>query len=286
MSKIMILTDSGADIPKEIIDELGITVISFDVSFDGENFKELDKPILEFYDMMNKSDGIPKTFPLYSEEFYKVYQKLYNEGYTDVITVLINSKGSETFESSLKAKKLFYERSPKAEMRIFSIDSHCYSMSYGYAVIQAAKMVKDGADANQIVSYLEEWFNYCAIYVVPKTLKYAKKSGRISGAVATIGDLFRIKPVIQFADSTSVTVDKIIGDRNVVDKLVDLVVPRMANDSPYVIIHGNNYNFAQEIEKHIFKRTGKEAAMYARIGCVVSANIGPDMVGVVIKRKR
>lgn len=286
MSKTIILTDSGCDIPKEMIDELGIRVLPFEISFSGQTFHEIvDKSTLEFYDMMSKDDSIPKTFPLYTKDFSNEYQKLYNEGYTDVITVLINSKGSETFSNAVTAKKNFYERNPNAEMKIFNIDSRCYTMSYGYAVIEAAKKLKNGAEPDEIVSYLNNWFSKCAIYVVPHTLKYAKKSGRISSAVAVIGDILKIKPIIEFADHKSEMVDKIIGEKNVVKKLCDCVIRHIAPDTPYVIIHGRDYAFAREIEKELYKLIGVQAEMYARIGCVVSSNIGADMVGVVIRRK-
>lgn len=286
MSKTVILTDSGCDIPREVVDELGIVIMPFEVSFGGQTFREMyDKSTQEFYDMMSKDDGIPKTYPLYTEEFTKMYQKLYNEGYSDIITVLINSKGSETFNNSIKAKDNFYSRHPNANVKIHNIDARCYSMSYGYAVVEGAKMLRNGAEVNEIVHYLEEWFKKCAIYVVPHTLKYARKSGRVSSAVALVGDILKIKPIIQFADYKSEMVDKIIGEKNIVKKLCDCVVSNMAQGSPYTIIHGRNYAFATSIEKELFQRTGRGAEMYARIGCVVSANIGADMVGVVVRRR-
>lgn len=286
MSKTVILTDSGCDIPRELIDELGIVIIPFEVSFCGQTFREIyDKSTQEFYDMMSEDESIPKTYPLYTEEFTKMYQKLYNEGYTDIITVLINSKGSPTFDNSVTAKENFYSRYPNANMRIHNIDSRCYTMAYGYAVIEAAKMLKDGAETDEIVWYLNDWFKKCAIYVVPKTLKYARKSGRVSSAVAVVGDILKIKPIIEFADYKSEMVDRIMGEKNVVKKLCDCVVSNMAQSSPYTIIHGSDYTFATEIEKELYNRTGRQAEMYAKIGCVVSANIGSDMVGVVVKRR-
>lgn len=286
MSKTVILTDSGCDIPREIIDELGIVVMPFTVSFGGQNFHEIyEKSTQEFYDMMSRDESIPKTYPLHTKEFTQMYQKLYNEGYTDIITVLINSKGSETFDNSLEAKDNFYSKYPNANVMIYNIDSRCYTMSYGYAVVEAAKMLKDGVEAEEIVKYLNDWFRKCAIYVVPHTLKYARKSGRVSSAVAFVGDILKIKPIIEFADYKSEMVDKVIGDKNVVKKLCDCVVKNMSQSSPYIIIHGRDYAFATEVEKELFKRTGREAKMYARIGCVVSANIGADMIGVVVRRR-
>ncbi|MCM1132481.1 MAG: DegV family protein [Ruminococcus flavefaciens] len=286
MSKTVILTDSGCDIPLELAEELGIVIMPFEISFSGQTFRELyDKSIQEFYEMMSKDDGIPKTFPLYTEDFTKMYQKLYNEGYTDIIAVLINSKGSETFGNAVKARDNFAQRYPKANVKINVVDSHGYGIAYGYAVVEAAKKLRDGAEAYEIIKYLNDWFAKCAIYIVPHTLKYARKSGRVSSAVALIGDILKIKPIIEFADYKSEMIEKIRGEKNIVGRLCDCVSSRMDSNSPYVIFHGQDFAFAREIEKELFKRTGREAEMYARAGCVVSANIGPEMVGVLIRRR-
>ena len=53
MSKIIILTDSCCDLPKETIEELGIKVLPFTLTVNGESFREIfDKSTQEVYDLM------------------------------------------------------------------------------------------------------------------------------------------------------------------------------------------------------------------------------------------
>ena len=223
MSKIMILTDSCCDLPKETIEELGITVLPFEITFCGETFREIfDKSTQEFYEMMAKSDEIPKHSQLSPLTFEETYTKLYKEGYTDVISVSINSEGSGTFNNSIIGKNDFYEKNPDAKMRIFNIDSRCYTVFYGYPIMEAVKKIRKGAEAEDIVAYLEDWFNICAIYAVPYNLKYARKSGRISAAAAFAGELLGLKPIIEFADNKTATVEKIRGEKSIVLKLADV----------------------------------------------------------------
>ena len=288
MNKIAILTDSCCDLPKETIKELGIKVLPFTLTVNGESFREIyDKSTQEFYELLENTDEIPKHAQINPTVFEEAYKELFEQGYTDVISVSINSKGSGTFNNSVIAKNDFFDNNPEAEgrMRIFNIDSKCYTLFYGYPVMEAAKKVRRGAEPEEIVAYLEDWFDVCAIYAVPFTLKYAKKSGRISAAKAFAGELLGLKPVIMFADGNTETVDKIRGEKNIVPKLVEIIEKNMTPQTPYIMLHGRDDTVAKEVEKELAKKTCKKAEMFGSIGAVVTSNIGPDLVAVVIRRK-
>lgn len=286
MSKIMILTDSCCDLSKETIEELGITVLPFELSVGGQTFREIfDKSTQEVYDLMATTDEIPKHSQISPLTFEETYKSIYDKGYTDIICVSINSQGSGTFNNANIAKNNFFENNPDAKIRIFNVDSKCYTIFYGYPIMESVKKIRRGAEAEEIVAYLEDWFNVCGIYAVPYNLKYARKSGRISAAAAFAGELLGLKPIILFADGTTETVDKIRGEKNIVSKLVDCVEKNMTPQTPYIMVHGRDTALAKEVEKEIIKRTGRKAELYNPIGAVVAANIGPDLVGVLVRRK-
>ena len=286
MSKIMILTDSCCDLSKETIEELGITVLPFELSVGGQTFREIfDKSTQEVYDLMATTDEIPKHSQISPLTFEETYKSIYDKGYTDIICVSINSQGSGTFNNANIAKNNFFENNPDAKLRILNVDSKCYTIFYGYPIMEAVKKIRRGAEAEEIVAYLEDWFNVCGIYAVPYNLKYARKSGRISAAAAFAGELLGLKPIILFADGTTETVDKIRGEKNIVSKLVDCIEKNMTPQTPYIMVHGRDTALAKEVEKEIIKRTGRKAELYNPIGAVVAANIGPDLVGVLVRRK-
>ncbi len=288
MSKIMILTDSCCDLPLETIQELGIKVLPFKLTVNGETFREtFDKTNQEIYDIMSKTDEIPKHAMINPIEFEEAYKEIYDQGYTDIISVSINSKGSGTYNNSLIAKNDFFENNPEAKgkIKIYNLDSKCYTVFYGYPIMEAVKKIRKGADAKEIVAYLEDWFNVCGIYVVPYNLKYARKSGRISAAAAFAGELLGLKPIILFADGNTEIVEKIRGEKNIVPKLVDCAEKNMTPQTPYLIIHGRDNTLAKEIEKELIKRTGRKAEMFGSIGAAVASNIGPDVVAVLVRRK-
>ncbi|MDE6849169.1 MAG: DegV family protein [Ruminococcus sp.] len=288
MSKIMIVTDSCCDLEKKTIEELGITVLPFTLTLGDESFREIfDKSTQEVYEMMFHTDEIPKHSQISPVTFEETYKELYEQGYTDIISVSINSQGSGTYNNSIIGKNDFFENNPdaKGKIRIFNLDSKCYTIFYGYPIMEAVKKIRKGAEAEDIVAYFEEWFDVCAIYAVPYNLKYARKSGRISAAAAFAGELLGLKPIIEFADNGTKTIDKIRGEKNIVSKLVDCVEKRMTPQTPYIIIHGQDMTLAKEVEKELSKKVGRKAEMFNPIGAVVASNIGPNLVAVLIRRK-
>ena len=288
LQKIKILTDSGCDLPIEMIKEYGISVLPFEITLGGKTFREIfDKSTDEFYEMLSMTDEVPKHSQISPTRFVEAYENLFSKGATDIICVSINSAGSGTFNNAIIAKEDFFELHPEAKnkLRIFNIDARSYSIFYGYPIIEAVKKIRKGAEPEDIVAFLEEWFNVCAMYAVPINLKYARRSGRISAAKAFAGELLGLKPIIEFADNATETVDKIRGEKNIVPKLVECVEKRMTPQTPYIMICGKDDSLAKEVEKELTKRTGRKAEMTAHIGGVVTSNIGPDLVAVLIRRK-
>lgn len=269
MQKILIMTDSACDLDKETIAEIGIKVIPFTITFGDKSFKEIfDKSTLEVYDMMENFSDIPKTAQITSSELEENFTEAYNKGYTDIIYVSINSKGSASFNNSLMAKGSFFENHPEAKgkLRIYNIDSKCYTGVYGYPIGEAVKKIRKGEKAEDIAAYFEEWFNAAAVYAVPMSLKYAKKSGRISAAAAFAGEMLGLKPLIEFADGDTSTVEKIRGEKNIIPRMLACLESRIVPQSPYMMVCGKSDALARELERELAKKCGRKAEAYYRVG--------------------
>ena len=237
---------------------------------------------------MDNSSEIPKTSQVTQFEFLKAYKEAYSEGYTDIIYMSISATASKTYENSIMAKNMFFDEVPEAKGKIdiYVVDSKGYTAMYGYPLLEASKKVKKAdANAKDIVAYLEEWASKSAAYFVPMTLKYAKKSGRISAAAAFAGELLGIKPIIQMADGGSKIMTKIRGDKNIIPKLMECIEAEMTPQTPYVMLMGKNDTLAKQLEKEMIKKFGYKAEYYAKIGASISANAGNDLVGVACRRK-
>jgi len=289
MQKILIMTDSACDLELAELKKSGIKLMSFNIMIDDLSFREItEKTKDEVYQLMDNSTGIPKTSQVTAFEFQEAYKEAYNQGYTDIIYMSISATASKTYENSIMARDMLFEELPEAKnkIKIYIIDSKGYTAMYGYPLLEAAKKAgKPDADAKEIVSYLEDWANRSAAYFIPMTLKYAKKSGRISAAAAFAGELLGIKPIIQMADGGSKIMSKVRGDKNIIPKLMECIEAEITPQTPYVILMGKNDSLARQLEKEMIKKFGYKAEYYCKIGAAIAANAGNDLVGIACRRK-
>ncbi len=287
MQKAVIMTDSACDLTKEQIEELGIKLLPFTITLGDKSFKEiLDKSTLEVYDMMENFSDIPKTAQITQFEFEENYNELYSQGYTDIIYVSINAKGSATYNNSIMAKNSFFENHPEAKdkLNIYNLDSQCYTGVYGYPITEAVKKLNKGESVDSVVAYFKEWFESVVVYAVPMTLKYARKSGRISAAAAFAGEMLGLKPIIEFSDGTTTTVEKVRGEKNIIPRMMACLEKNMVPQTPYMMVSGKSDALARELEKEIVKKFGRKAEAYYRVGAAVAANIGTELVGVICRK--
>lgn len=289
MAKIKLITDSASDITKEYSERYGIDVQGFPITVGDKSFRDGDIPKEEYYDLIDASAELPVHSQLTVFEFGELFEKYAEEGYEDIFFISINAHGSATYQNACKARDDFFEAHPDkaGALRIRVLDSTSYSGTYGYPVIQAAKMIEEGSSADDIEKYLTDWFKVCEVYLAAYTLRYVKKSGRISAAAAFAGELLGLKPVILLKGEGTKVVAKPRGEQNVVPKLADVACGRMEKDSPYIIIGGRDLNRADELAKELTKRLGYPPVdITFRVGGAIAANSGPDMVAVAFKAKQ
>ncbi|MBE6860795.1 MAG: DegV family protein [Ruminococcus sp.] len=287
MQKILIMTDSACDLEPDVIKSLDIKVLPFNIAIDDLSFKEgVDKSKKEVYELMESSDSIPKTAQITSFEFEEAYKEAFEKGYTHIIYVSISASASATHSNAIMAINNFFEENPDAKnkLEIKVIDSKGYTGMYGYPLIEAAKKVAKGADAESVIAYIEEWCSCVTAYFVPMTLKYAKKSGRISAAAAFAGELLGLKPIIEMIDGASIIHEKIRGEKNIIPKLMAQIEKVMTPQTPYVMLTAKDDTLAKELEKEMIKKYGYKAEYYSHVGAAVAANAGPDLVGVAFRK--
>lgn len=288
MSKIQIMTDSASDISYADEQKYFISVIPFPITLGDKTYtSRVDFDNDQFFSLMAQYDEIPKTSQITPFQFQEIYLREAQAGVTDLILVLINSKGSSTYDNSVQAIDLFYEEYPeyRDSFHIHSIDGMGYNALYGSPVVHAAKLCVDGAKVEEILQYLTDILPRRQIYFGIYDLKYAAKSGRIPTAAAFIGTKLNLKPVMKIADCSITTAAKCRGERKLVEKVAEMSVADMEPGTPYEIVYGNDATCLEELRCLMVQQLGYEPAATYQIGAAVAANSGPRVVGVSFTRK-
>lgn len=288
MSTIQIMTDSASDISVEDEKAYDIDIIPFPITLGGKSYtSRIDFNNEEFFDLMKQCDDIPTTAQITPFQFVEIYTKQAEKGVEDLILVLINSKGSSTYDNAVQAIDAFYDEHPeyKDTFRIHCFDGLGYNSIYGAPVVKAAKMNQEGASAQEIVDYITNILPRRQIYFGIYDLKYAGKSGRIPSAAAFVGSKLNIKPVMNIFDREITTAAKCRGEKKLIEKVADLALQDMAIGEPYEVLYGDNPEDCEKIAKLMEEKVGYPHSGVYQIGAAVAANAGPRVVGVGFNRK-
>lgn len=289
MRKIQIMTDSASDISCADEKKYGISVIPFPIMLGGKTYtSRVDFDSEQFFHLMEEYDEIPKTAQITPFQFMEIYLREAQAGVTDLILVLINSKGSSTYSNSVQAIELFYEEHPEYRnvLHIHSFDGMGYNALYGSPVVYAARMCSEGAALEEILQYLTETLPRRQIYFGIYDLRYAAKSGRIPTAAAFLGTALNMKPVMKIFDNGITTAAKCRGERKLVEKVAEMSIADMEPGTPYELIYGNDTACLEELKRLMAQRLGYEAAAVYQIGAAVAANAGPRVVGAAFTGKK
>ena len=286
MTKIKISTDSTADIPQSFCEELNISVLPLTVVADEKEYRDgVDITPQEFYRIIDASKKLPVSSQVASVLYTELFKETWKAGYTDLIQVTINSKGSGTYQAAVLSRDLFYEEHPEAreQLSIHIIDSQTYSMAYGIGVIEGAQLVRQGASVAEVIAHIEEWLAHTRPLFVPLNLRCVKKSGRISPAAAFAGDAIGLKPLITFEEGEARIIGKVRGERKAIAALVEQCQKERRPGTNYALVYGSNQEAFSALKEACAQVMDRPPIAEYPVGCVIAINTGPDMIGILYR---
>lgn len=281
MGKIRIVTDSTADIPQHLVEELGIHVVPLKVHFGQETYYDgVDIGPDEFYPKLQGSDVFPSTSQPSPVDFVEVYKKL-NEGAenVEVLSIHISSALSGTFQSANLAKNMLEE-----QVDVHVIDSKKASYAFGIIVVEVAKAAQAGKSVEECIQLAEKMIDDLTVYFLVDTLEFLQKGGRIGKAASVVGSLLNIKPILSIDNEGGIfSKDKIRGSKKALSKVIQLFKEQYG-DAPIRI--GVCHAVAEEEANKVLSQLQSEFNVVdhviTSIGPVVGAHVGPKTLGIMI----
>ena len=283
MEKIFIFTDSASDLPRSLVEQYQIHILPVLLTHEGRTFREYyDTTPQEYWKLLSTSKEIPTTAQITPPAYLELYQKAHAEGYTHVLGVLINGKGSGCYQSACMARQLFHEETGD-DMTIELVDSEIYTMMYGRTVVEAAQMRDKGAAFTDIVAHVRAHLLCSEAVMGVYSLNYLKRSGRISGGAAFVGEALGLRPVCHVYDGGVKVCGKARGDKKLLAAVLDMVKKRAVAPEKQTagLLHGDlDAALIDEIETEIYK-LGFAAVERWEIGASVITNAGPKAFAVM-----
>jgi DegV family protein with EDD domain len=278
---VKIVTDSTADLPQGLADELDIAVVPLKVHFGEEEFLDwIDLDSDAFFTKLKASEVMPRTSQPSPGDFEAVYRRVGEDG-DAIISLHISAQLSGTYQSGTIAKSML----EGADIEV--VDTKVTSMGLGIVVIEAARAAKAGKSKEEIMAYVYEQLSRVKIFFGVDTLEYLQKNGRIGKAAALLGGLLNVKPLLTLVDGGIVPKEKVRGRSKLQERLVSLIAEEFGSDvkGQVVILHGNDLEGALKLKEKIESTYNFSELIISSIGAVIGTHTGPGVLGVVILPK-
>ena len=216
---VKIVTDSVADLPSQVAQELGITVIPLNVRFGEEVYRDgIDLTTDQFYERLAHSKILPVTSVPSPATFAEAYDRLAQET-DEILVITLTSKLSGTHEVALQSVDLM-----KRKCRVEVVDSQWAVMAEGFMVIAAARAAQAGAGLAKLLDLTHRNINRVGMLAAFDTLEYLKRGGRIGKAQALLGSIININPLITLRDGVVEPAGRTRSRAKAIDHLYQFVV--------------------------------------------------------------
>lgn len=272
---IKIVTDSTADVPKELLERYDIPVVPINIQFGMETYQEgidIDRPTF----FRKLEEAMPTSSQPAPGQLVDVYRELAEDGHS-IISIHVTSKHSGTCQSATLAKSML----PEAEIEIF--DTLSISIGTGYQVLAAARAAEEGKSMGEIIQTLEGIRSRMYLYLTPATLKYLQKSGRVGRLAAALGSLLNVKPVIKVEDGTLELFQNVRTRSKAIDRLVELTEEAVGTTEPVklAISQAQVPAEAEKLRERLERTFNCDEMHVVDLACSLTVHGGPGIIGII-----
>lgn len=284
--KVAIVTDSNSGITQEEAKELGITVVPMPFLINGEEyFEDISLTQDEFYKKLFEDADVSTSQPSIFD-INKIWSDLLKE-YDEIVHIPMSSGLSASCETAT-ASSLTDEFKGK----VFVVDNKRISITQKQSVLDAIKLAREGKTASEIKDFLLDKAMNASIYIMVNTLKYLKKGGRLTPAVAAIGSLLKIKPVLQIQgdklDKFCQVMNASVGKKRMIEQIIKDIETRFSEElktNHLTVFMAYTYDkqkcleFKEEAEKALEKYNIK-IEVVDPLSLSVSCHIGESAIAI------
>lgn len=277
--KIAVMTDSTSYLPQHIIEQYNISVASLSVTFDdGVNFTESDDfSVDDFYKKMASSKTIPTTSQPAIGDWIENFERLREQGYTDVIVINLSSGISGSYPSATQAGEMV------EDIQVHTFDSRLAAMIEGSFAIYAAQLVQKGYKPDDIINELTEIRQHIGAYLIVDDLKNLQKSGRITGAQAWVGTLLKMKPVLRFEEDGKIHPhEKVRTKKRALKSLETNIFKEIEGmeDVTVFVINGDKTEDGKSFLQQLKEDHPNVHIQYCEFGPVIASHLGSGGLGL------
>ncbi len=276
---VKIVTDTGADIPEDLLKELNIIAVPLYIYFGEKVYKDgVDIGPDELYKRLVDGPIHPTTTQPMPVDFTNVYQEIAKET-GEIVSIHLSAKVSGTYNSAVQGKE-----SLKDKCHVEVVDSTSLSMGLGLITLAAARVAQAGGTLQQVMAETNKAIKQTQLLGILATLKYLLAGGRITKARATIGSLLNVKPLLTMHEGELIQAGLARSYAKALDKLYDYV-KNTKNVQEMAIVNSTSAEEARLLKERLSSIVTGEKIHMARLGAALGVHGGPGTMIVAVRKE-
>ena len=281
---LKLFTDTDTDVDLEIAKKYGYNLISMPYSIEGKiiypyvDFQKFEGH--KFYESL-RNGILPSTSGLNMDEYIAYFEPIFQAG-DDILYVHFSSKMSSTFNNMNLAINELKEKYP--ERKFYTIDTKGITILSYLICLEIGKMYQEGKSIEEILAFADKEVLHYGLYFYADNLKFFKRSGRVNGISAFMGDILGIHPII-FIDNNGLmrSIGKERGRNRSLRKLA-LAVKKYGKDlqnHKIVIGHTDAIELANSLKEMLLAEIDDSLDIeLVLVNPTAGCHCGPDGIGV------
>jgi len=269
---VAIVTDSVADLPPQVAEEFGITVVPLVVRFGTDLYRDsLDLSPDQFYEKLRTSRALPATSVPPPAAFADAYNKL-AEKTNEIVVISLTSKLSATCQVALQAAGLM-----KRRCRVEVLDSQWAVMAQGFIAIAAAKAAQAGASLDEVLDVARHTMHRVGMCAAFDTLEYLERGGRIGKAQAFLGSLLKVNPIIGIKDGETYPLARERSRVKAIDYLYNFAAS-FGNVEGLAVEYAIDSDEANRLVRRLHSKYPQVPIYLCRASPVIGTHTGPGLI--------
>lgn len=278
MANIHIIVDSIGQVPSEMLAmHPNLHIVSLKVRVGDQEWQEDDISTKELFKICHERKQHPKTSQPSPGDFIAVCKPLIDAG-KEIIIISVSGGLSGTVEGARSVANMLDEK------HIYVLDSGTASVGMVQMAKTALEMIASGNTAKEIVNRVEALARVTHTFLIPDTLEYLYKGGRIGGAAALFGSILQIRPLLHLMEGKVAVLDKVRTKQRVVNRMLEEL--QKYHNLEYIGVGQIDVPEEGRILAERIKALYPDTPIVsAEIGSVLGAHLGPGLLGLVFQEK-
>jgi DegV family protein with EDD domain len=273
--KLGFVTDSTADLPQVLIAAHELEVVPALLIIEGKSYADgLGISREEYYERLPHMQVPPSTAAPSVGEFTQHFQKLIEAGCEHILSIHAAHQLTNIVNVARLAARGFGER-------ITVIDSGSLTLGLGFQVLTAVEAAAHGKGLPAILQEIKSVRARSRVLAALDTMEYLRRSGRIPAAVAALGGVLRVKPLVELQDGEVRPMGAVRTTRQGGERLLQ-ALQAMGSLERLAVLHTNAEARARQLIKDLMATVNQSVPrdiLMVNVTTVIGTHVGPNGLG-------